>query len=126
MPVLKLLNDHPTLYQLPIWDTPPTPHPSLYCQHACWLHPQQHDSAEKTSPRHQHTYEICADAGSMLKRCPKHERMYRNPPEPSQLDTHYYPGPTPSAVLLTAQESHLKQRRASWLSPLSPGSLCGS
>lgn len=107
------------------------------CQHACWLHPQQHDSAEKSSLRKRRTYERRADTGSMLKWYPKDAQWGESAPQlkpkggPADLTHLYYTRPPPpppqnttsmhatTAVLLTTEESeaasilahlHLRER----------------
>lgn len=69
------------------------------CQHACWLHPQQHDSAEKSSLRKRRTYERRADTGSMLKWYPKDAQWGESAPQlkpkggPADLTHLYYTRP---------------------------------
>lgn len=71
------------------------------CQHACWLHPQQHDSAEKSSLRKRRTYERRADTGSMLKWYPKDAQWGESAPQlkpkggPADLTHLYYTTPPP-------------------------------
>lgn len=71
------------------------------CQHACWLHPQQHDSAEKSSLRKRRTYERRADTGSMLKWYPKDAQWGESAPQlkpkggPADLTHLYYTRPPP-------------------------------
>lgn len=95
------------------------------CQHACWLHPQQHDSAEKSSLRKQRTYERRADTGSMLKWYPKDAQWGEKCPpaqtqrRPSWLNTpllHKTPPPQNTTSMHALNYSSPTHHRGIWSS----------
>lgn len=124
--VLKLLDDHPAFYLSHFYffsytRIGATAHMGpANCQHACWLHPQQHDSAEKSSLRKRRTYERRADTGSMLKWYPKDAQWGESAPQlkpkggPADLTHLYYTRPPSSKhhqhACTQLQQSYSPQR----------------